>query len=78
MECETQQIFQWELLAIAANLVFLTDADVAALLRIGAPELSGCQLDFGRNCSTEGCSGIDVPLRTNGIGHYAFTVAPLR
>ena len=46
------------------------------LLRKGALEALGRQLDFCRNFLTLNKMGVDVRLRVNGAGYYVLSVAP--
>ena len=51
-------------------------ADIPALLRIVALEPFGWQMGFARNILSLGRSGIEVPSRVNGMGHYILSAAP--
>ena len=46
------------------------DADIPALLRKGALEKLGAQLDFPRDLLTLNNQGVRIPLRLNRIGPY--------
>ena len=58
--------------AVAA---FVLDADIPALLREGALEALGGQLDFEHDSVTLRKHGVEVPLGVNEMGHYVLSVA---
>ena len=54
---------------------FVMDAEIPALLRKGALEALGAQLDFAKDTLLLERHGICVPLGLNAMGHYIMSVA---
>ena len=54
---------------------FVMDAEIPALLRKGALEALGAQLDFAKDTLLLERRGICVPLGLNAMGHYITSVA---
>ena len=50
------------------------DAEIPALLRKGALEALGAQLDFAKDALFLERRGICVPLGLNAMGHYVMSV----
>ena len=63
-----RRISRWALLGARA------DANIPALLRKGALEALGGQLDIERDISPTRKYGVRVPLRVNGAVHYVLSV----
>ena len=57
---------------------FALGADIPGLLRGGAIEALGGQLDFARDISTVRNHGVDIPLKSNELGHFALSVVAFR
>ena len=53
---------------------FVLDADIPALLRKGALEALGAQLDFDKDMLSLLRHGVRVPLGVNAMGHYIVSV----
>merc|ERR1712052_65500 len=56
---------------------FVMDAEVPALLRKGALEALGAQLDFAKDTLWLERHSICVPLGLNAMGHYVMSVVEL-
>ena len=56
-----------------ALTAFVLAADIPALLRKGALESLGGQLDFEHDISTIRNHGVKAPLSANDIGHYVLS-----
>ena len=57
---------------------FALNADIPALLRKGAMEALGGQLDFLRGSLVLRRQGVEIPLAVNRAGHYILSVVELR
>ena len=57
-----------------AFTAFVLDAGIPALLRKGALEALGAQLDFEKDTLSLLRHGICAPLRVNAMGHYIVSV----
>ena len=57
-----------------AFTAFVLDAEIPALLRKGALEALGAQLDFGRSTSPLLLRGVCALLRVNVMGHFVASV----
>ena len=58
-------------------MAFALEADIPALLRLGALVALGGQFDSHRDAASLRKRGVDIPLELNGVGHYVLSAASL-
>ena len=73
-ELERSNLQRISELALQGGSIFRAEVDIPALLREGALEALGGNLDFARNVLAIRNHGADSTLKVNEAGHYILSV----